>query len=279
MFDERDSAREAYIESTSTRVDVSMHLADALQALSPTVICGKGARISVQRYRAEHGDVASLSCADDPGSAVAHTSLLCPHSLIHPLQEHSAYNAYCRAVLPGLLLVLLKLGTTDEACDGGGSSGGSSSGSSSSSSSGGGSSDDISRTVLHMVDQGTELICRELLQNKRTNSGPSYRVVLFTPNDGGGGSGCSRVMVPKGLVGTAHERGYLTETDFHYFEWYDGQDEDVKNLGKQALFARYRNWLYFDSGGFDMDGTPADREADSLPGALAGLRGCRLRLR
>jgi hypothetical protein len=60
-----------------------------------------------------------------------------------------------------------------------------------------------------------------------------------------GGSGCSRVMVPKGLVGTAHERGYLTETDFHYFEWYDGQDEDVKNLGKQALFALYRNWLYF----------------------------------
>jgi hypothetical protein len=65
---------------------------------------------------------------------------------------------------------------------------------------------------LHMVDQGTELICRELLQDKRTNSRPSYRVALFTPNDGGGGSGCSRVMVPKGLVGTAHERGYLTES-------------------------------------------------------------------
>ena len=35
--DERDSAREAHLESTSTRVDVSQHLAGALQALSPTV--------------------------------------------------------------------------------------------------------------------------------------------------------------------------------------------------------------------------------------------------
>jgi hypothetical protein len=60
----------------------------------------------------------------------------------------------------------------------------------------------------------------------------------------------------------------LTETDFHYFEWYDGQDEDVKNLGKQEKFALYRNWLYFDIDGFDMDGTPADREADSLARSL-----------
>ena len=123
-----------------------------------------------------------------------------------------------------------------------------------------------------MVDQGTELICRELLQDKRTNSRPSYRVAVFTPNDGGGGSGCSRVMVPKGLVGTAHERGHLTKTDFHYFEWYDGQDDDVKNLGKQELFALYRNWLYFDIDGFDMDVAPEDKEAGAASSAAGGSR-------
>jgi hypothetical protein len=71
-----------------------------------------------------------------------------------------------------------------------------------------------------------------------------------------------------GLVGTAHEAGHLTETDFHYLEWHDEQDEqrceDVKDLGKQAKFARYRNWLYFDSDGFDMDVALEDKEADSL---------------